>query len=99
MIAPKSYTEQTSAADKMVLAHLDLVRRLAWHFQGRVGRFIEIEDLIQAGYLGLVDAAKRYCVQEGVSFAAYAAIVIVLRHRLELRRRWSMIDLRTRMAA
>lgn len=74
MIAPKSYTEQSSATDKMILAHVDLVRRLAWHFQGRVGRFIEIDDLIQAGYLGLVDAAQRYCVQEGVSFAAYAAI-------------------------
>lgn len=74
MIAPKSYTEQQAGPDKMVLAHLDLVRRLAWHFQGRVGRFVEVDDLIQAGYLGLVDAAQRYSVRDGVSFAAYAAI-------------------------
>ncbi len=74
MIAPKAYTEQQNPADKRVLDHLDLVRRLAWHFQGRVGRFVEIDDLIQAGYLGLVDAAQRYSVRDGVSFAAYAAI-------------------------
>lgn len=76
MIAPKSYAEQTLSPEKMVLAHVDLVRRLAWHFQGRVGRFVEIDDLIQAGYLGLVDASQRYSVREGVSFAAYAAIRI-----------------------
>lgn len=74
MIAPKSYSEQSICPEKMVLSHLDLVRRLAWHFQGRVGRFVEIDDLIQAGYLGLVDASQRYCVRDGVSFAAYAAI-------------------------
>ena len=29
---------------------------------------------MQAGYLGLVDASRRYSAREGVTFAAYAAI-------------------------
>lgn len=43
---------------------------------GRVGPLIEIDDMLQEGYLGLVDAAQRYTPQPGTSFAAYAAIRI-----------------------
>ena len=74
MIAPQGYAEQKTTPAKLVEDHMPLVRRLAWHFQGRVGRFVEIEDLLQAGYLGLVDASQRYSVCDGVTFAAYAAI-------------------------
>lgn len=76
MIAPKSYGEQTPKPAKLVEDHMYLVQRLAWHYQGRVGRFAEVEDLLQAGYLGLVDAAQRYTPREGVSFSAYATIRI-----------------------
>lgn len=76
MIAPKAYPEQQLSPEKLVEQHMPLVQRLAWHFQGRVGRFVEIEDLLQAGYLGLVDASQRYSVREGVTFSSYAAIRI-----------------------
>lgn len=76
MIAPQSYAEQRPNPERLVDEHMSLVQRLAWHFHGRVGRFVEVEDLIQAGYLGLVEASRRYTIQEGVSFAAYAAIRI-----------------------
>ncbi|NVO22045.1 FliA/WhiG family RNA polymerase sigma factor [Donghicola sp. C2-DW-16] len=77
MIAPKSYAEQAAPRpEKLVEDHMHLVKRLAWHFLGRVGRFVELDDLMQAGYLGLVDASQRYSVREGVSFSAYAAIRI-----------------------
>jgi RNA polymerase sigma factor for flagellar operon FliA len=76
MIAPKAYPEQTPQPEKLIEQHMPLVQRLAWHFHGRVGRFVEIEDLLQAGYLGLVDAGQRYSVREGVTFSAYAAIRI-----------------------
>lgn len=76
MIAPTSYSEQKTDPAKLVEENMALVQRLAWHFQGRVGRFIEIDDLLQAGYMGLVEASQRYSVREGVAFAAYAAIRI-----------------------
>ncbi len=76
MICPKGYEEQAPKPDKLVADHMLLVKRLAWHFQGRAGRFIEIDDLMQAGYLGLVDASQKYSTREGVTFAAYAAIRI-----------------------
>lgn len=74
MIAPKAYSEQQLCPAQLVETHLPLVQRLAWHFHGRVGRFVEVEDLMQAGCLGLVDASQRYSVRDGVSFAVYAAI-------------------------
>lgn len=88
MIAPKAYPEQTPQPEKLIEQHMPLVQRLAWHFHGRVGRFVEIEDLLQAGYLGLVDAGQRYSVREGVTFSAYAAIRI----------RGSIVDLLRRLS-
>ena len=76
MIAPKAYSEQAPRPEKLVEDNIALVERLAWHYRGRVGRFAEVEDLLQAGYLGLVDASQRYSKRDGVTFAAYAAIRI-----------------------
>lgn len=75
MIAQKGYASQAKKdPDALVKEHMPLVRKLAWHFMGRVGQFAEVDDLLQAGYLGLIDASRRYEPQEGVSFSAYAAI-------------------------
>lgn len=63
-----------SVEDRRVEENLDLVRRIAWHFHGRIGKRIEIDDLLQVGYLGLLDASRRYVPQPGVSFASYAGI-------------------------
>lgn len=76
MIAPRSYGEQTPKPEKLIEDHMYLVQRLAWHYHGRVGRFAEVEDLLQAGCLGLVDAGQRYTPRDGVSFSAYATIRI-----------------------
>lgn len=73
----KRYPEQDGPSpDKLVRSHMDLVRKIAWHLHGRVGRMAEIEDMLQVGYMGLVDAAQRYTPRQGATFAAYAAIRI-----------------------
>lgn len=74
MICPKGYEEQTPKPERLVEENMTLEKRLAWHFQGRSGPFIELDDLMQAGYLGLLDASQCYSTREGVTFAAYAAI-------------------------
>lgn len=93
MIAPRAYGEASPDAEALVRAHMDIVHRLAWMFHGRVGRFVEIEDIMQAGYIGLVEASRRYTAQEGASFATYAAqrvrgeILDSLRRRSNLSRK------------
>jgi RNA polymerase sigma factor FliA len=75
-ILAKGYAEQAPSPEKLVVSHMNLVRKIAWHMHGRVGRMVEIDDLLQVGYIGLVDASMRYVPKAGVSFAAYAKIRI-----------------------
>jgi RNA polymerase sigma factor FliA len=73
----KRYPEQDGPTpENLVASHMDLVRKIAWHMYGRVGRLVEIDDLLQVGYIGLVDASQRYTPRQGATFAAYAAIRI-----------------------
>jgi RNA polymerase sigma factor for flagellar operon FliA len=44
--------------------------------RGSVHSSMEIEDLIQIGYYGLVTAAQNYTLREGATFASYAGIRI-----------------------
>ena len=72
----KGYPEQIPDVEGLIAGHMDLVKKIAWHMHGRVGSAIEIEDLIQIGYFGLVTAAQKYSVKEGASFASYAVLRI-----------------------
>jgi len=73
---PRAYRETSQSPDKLVETHLNLARRIAWHIHGRVGKRVEIDDLLQVAYMGLMDAAQRYVVQPGTPFSAYAGIRI-----------------------
>jgi RNA polymerase sigma factor FliA len=59
-------------ADALILQHVDLVRRIAYHMKRRIPRNIEVDDLIQTGMVGLLEAAQRYKSDNGASFASYA---------------------------
>ena len=72
----KGYPEQIPDVESLISGHMDLVRKIAWHMHGRVSSAIEIDDLIQIGYFGLVTAAQKYSIKEGASFASYAVLRI-----------------------
>lgn len=73
---PRGYPDKAPNPETLVATHTDLARKIAWHMHGRVGRRVEIDDLLQVAYMGLLDAARRYEVQPGTPFAAYAGIRI-----------------------
>ncbi|NBT42453.1 MAG: hypothetical protein EBT20_18675, partial [Alphaproteobacteria bacterium] len=52
------YQEQTKDVNRIVLKHEGLVRRIAYRMHSRVSTFIELDDLLQSGLEGLVDAAQ-----------------------------------------
>src|SRR5476649_2002964 len=58
--------------DALILQHVDLVRRIAYHMMRRMPYSIEVDDLIQTGMLGLLEAAQRYEWRAGSTFSAYA---------------------------
>ncbi|HSH47619.1 MAG TPA: RNA polymerase sigma factor FliA [Halomonas sp.] len=56
--------------------HLPLVRRQALALQVRLPASIELDDLIQAGTLGLLEALGRFKSGQGASFATFANLRI-----------------------
>ena len=65
-----------SSTDALVVRHAELVKRIAYHLAGRLPASVEVSDLIQAGMLGLLEAASNYTADRGASFETYAGIRI-----------------------
>jgi RNA polymerase sigma factor for flagellar operon FliA len=61
---------------ELVLKHADLVKRIAYHLVSRMPPNVEVDDLIQSGMIGLLDAAKHYSAAKGANFETYAGIRI-----------------------
>jgi RNA polymerase sigma factor for flagellar operon FliA len=53
-----------------------LVKRIAHHLLGRLPPSVQVEDLIQAGMIGLIEAQQNYDGTKGASFETYAGIRI-----------------------
>lgn len=60
--------------DSLIEHHAPLVKRIAVHLLGRLPRGIELDDLVQVGLMGLLDAARQYSPTKGASFETYASI-------------------------
>ena len=73
-VSYKSINSESKEA--LINSCLDLVKKIAWHYHGRIKNIIEIDDLIQIGMLGLVTAADNFKEKPGVTFASYARIRI-----------------------
>lgn len=67
---------QVGNKDDWVIQYAPLVKRIAYHLMGRLPDTVQIEDLIQAGMLGLLEAVKHYDAAQGASFETYAGIRI-----------------------
>ena len=65
-----------ASATALVARHAELVKRIAYHLAGRLPPSVEVEDLIQAGMIGLLEAASHYASDRGASFETYAGIRI-----------------------
>ena len=52
------YSEQNPKPEVLIEAELQTVRRIAFYFHGRVKGAVEVDDLVQVGYLGLIAASQ-----------------------------------------
>ncbi len=62
--------------EALVKTHALLVKRIAHHLLGRLPQSVQLDDLIQAGMLGLLEATRHYDSSKGASFETYAGIRI-----------------------
>ncbi len=67
------YTVNGKSDKNALLAeHAPLVKRLAHQLKAKLPPSVEVDDLIQAGMIGLLDAVSRYEETHGAQFETYA---------------------------
>lgn len=67
---------QSGGTDQLVMLHAPLVKRIAYHLLNRLPDSVQVDDLIQAGMLGLLESIKNFDATQGASFETYAGIRI-----------------------
>ncbi len=67
---------QNLSSNELVENYASLVKRIAHHLKGRLPPSVQLDDLIQAGMIGLIEAARKYEPAKGASFETYAGIRI-----------------------
>jgi len=71
---PLTYTASgLVASDALVKQYTPLVKRIAHHMIARLPASVQIDDLVQAGMMGLLDAASRFDEAQGIQFETFAA--------------------------
>jgi RNA polymerase sigma factor FliA len=58
--------------EQLVIQYAPLVKRIAYHLMARLPASVQIEDLVQNGMIGLLDALARYEDHFGAQFETYA---------------------------
>lgn len=63
-------------SENFIKEYASLVKRIAHHLLARLPAVIQAEDLIQAGMIGLIEAARNFNEEKGATFITYAGIRI-----------------------
>ena len=71
-----SKAQAKDAQYRLIDQYAPLVKRIAYHLLARLPASVQVDDLIQAGMIGLLEAAKKYDAGKGASFETYAGIRI-----------------------
>ena len=67
---------KASIHDELVTQYAPLVKRIAYHLKARLPATVVVDDLLQAGMIGLIEASRKYDADQGASFETYAGIRI-----------------------
>lgn len=64
---------KTLNPEQMLKQHASLVKKMAYQLKSKLPSCVELDDLIQAGMIGLMDAIQRYEDTHGAQFETYAS--------------------------
>ncbi|MGB0468042.1 MAG: RNA polymerase sigma factor FliA [Pontibacterium sp.] len=67
---------QFTSSDELIKQYAPLVKRIAHHLMARLPSTVVLDDLIQSGMIGLLEASSKYDPGKGASFETYAGIRI-----------------------
>ena len=66
-------TSRDSGDNSAVLQHIGLVHKTALHIKARLPDYVELEELVQIGMVGLLEAAKSYDASQGADLGTFAS--------------------------
>jgi RNA polymerase sigma factor for flagellar operon FliA len=70
------YTQKSDDKNDLINKNMNIVKKISYYYLGRVHQVIEVEDLLQIGMVGLIEAAHNYQPHDGVTFENYARLRI-----------------------
>ncbi|RUO77059.1 RNA polymerase sigma factor FliA [Idiomarina seosinensis] len=70
------YSAHADNRQAIIEKHTGLVKRIAHHMMARLPASVQIDDLIQSGMIGLLEAARNFDNSKGASFETFAGIRI-----------------------
>ena len=73
MIKVQGYYNNTS---DLIERHSQLVNKIAYHLLARLPASVLVDDLVQSGMIGLLEAARNFDGSKGASFETFAGIRI-----------------------
>ncbi len=71
-----TYSSRHDDREQLLHQYSPLVKRIALHLLARLPRNVQLDDLMQAGMIGLLEAARKYDQQKGASFETFVGIRI-----------------------
>ena len=66
------YDSAHDRQEALVMSHMAMVKRVAVHLKARIPPFMELDELVQVGMLGLIEAARGFDHTLGHPFENYA---------------------------
>jgi RNA polymerase sigma factor for flagellar operon FliA len=71
-----SAAQHARERDQLILEHLPQIKYIAQRISTKLPSHVELNDLISAGVLGLLDAIEKFDPTRGVKFKTYAELRI-----------------------
>jgi RNA polymerase sigma factor for flagellar operon FliA len=72
--AYETVPHQDAGRDALILEHLPQIKYIAHRISAKLPSHVELNDLVSAGVLGLLDAVEKYDPGRGVKFKTYAEL-------------------------
>ena len=69
-------SSQSYSSEDLVTEHVELVKKIAHHLAARLPSTVDVNDLMQSGMVGLLEASANFDESRGASFETYAGIRI-----------------------
>ncbi len=72
--AYEAVIQQNASRDALILEHLPQIKYIAHRISAKLPSHVELNDLVSAGVLGLLDAVEKFDPGRGVKFKTYAEL-------------------------